>query len=360
MSALIVVSARGVVCAERGGRGPRGGGSGWEWLADVLQDAGYELHRASDAHEGDRLGAREDRRRRRPHVGAPAAHRPAPGGLQAPRELRDLRDLRHRVALTRMRSSLKNRVSAILAKHGIQRPYSDLFGPASMRFLADIELRESPRRLLDSTLSLIADFTREIDATSREIDARANDDPYVPVLCQIRGVGRYIAMLIIAEVGDIDRFANARRLCSWAGPDADRPQLRWQVTPRPHLKPGLARAALGTRRGRSARRHRRRLAARQLRMHRQAPRQADRQGRHRAPDPHALLLRPARRRDPLPGTPGQGARGQTAGGQRMTRRADHAPPTRAQRLFERARLLSMASRSPARRQPDRRPPRNTA
>jgi transposase len=37
------------------------------------------------------------------------------------------------------------------------------------------------------------------------------------VLCQIRGVGRYIAMLVIAEVGDITRFATARRLCAWAG-----------------------------------------------------------------------------------------------------------------------------------------------
>jgi hypothetical protein len=44
----------------------------------------------------------------------------------------DLRDLlRHRVALTRMRSTLKQRVGAILAKHGIQRPYSNLFGPAA-------------------------------------------------------------------------------------------------------------------------------------------------------------------------------------------------------------------------------------
>jgi Transposase IS116/IS110/IS902 family/Transposase len=141
-----------------------------------------------------------------------------PEAYIAPRELRDLRDLlRHRVALTRMRSALKNRVSAVLAKHGIQRPYSDLFGPGGLRFLAEVELRDGPRRRLDSTLALIGDFTREIDATSREIDARAHEDPYVPVLCQIRGVGRYIAMLVIAEVGDITRFATARRLCSWAG-----------------------------------------------------------------------------------------------------------------------------------------------
>ena len=37
------------------------------------------------------------------------------------------------------------------------------------------------------------------------------------MLCQIRGVGRYTAMLIIAEVGDVARFPTARHLCAWAG-----------------------------------------------------------------------------------------------------------------------------------------------
>ena len=37
------------------------------------------------------------------------------------------------------------------------------------------------------------------------------------MLCQIRGVGRYTAMLIIAEVGDVTRFPTARHLCAWAG-----------------------------------------------------------------------------------------------------------------------------------------------
>jgi transposase len=192
---------------------------GWEWLADVLQDAGYELHLAhpmrtkaiaSARVKTDAVDARTLAHLLRADL--------LPEAYIAPRELRDLRDLlRHRVALTRMRSALKNRVSAVLAKDGIQRPYSDLFGPGGLRFLAEVELRDGPRRRLDSTLALIGDFTREIDATSREIDARADEDPYVPVLCQIRGVGRYIAMLVIAEVGDITRFSTARRLCSWAG-----------------------------------------------------------------------------------------------------------------------------------------------
>jgi Transposase IS116/IS110/IS902 family len=41
-------------------------------------------------------------------------------------------------------------------------------------------------------------------------------DAYVE-LCQIRGVGRYIAMLVIAEIGDISRFPSARHLCAGAG-----------------------------------------------------------------------------------------------------------------------------------------------
>lgn len=192
---------------------------GWEWLADVLEDAGYELHLAhplrtkaiaSARVKTDAVDARTLAHLLRTDL--------LPEAYIAPRELRDLRDLlRHRVALTRMRSALKQRVGAILAKHGIARPYSNLFGPGGMNFLAELELREGPRRRLDSLLSLIADFDREIDQTSREIDQRAKADPYVEVLCQIRGIGRYIAMLVIAEVGDISRFASARHLCAWAG-----------------------------------------------------------------------------------------------------------------------------------------------
>jgi transposase len=125
--------------------------------------------------------------------------------------------LRHRIALTGMRSALKNRVHAILAKHGITREHSNLFGKGGRAFLAELQLREAPRRRLDSLMALIDDFDREIGATTAEIDQRAKADDRVDVLTQIRGVGPYTAMLIIAEVGEIDRFPDARHLCAWAG-----------------------------------------------------------------------------------------------------------------------------------------------
>ncbi|HWE13386.1 MAG TPA: IS110 family transposase [Solirubrobacteraceae bacterium] len=192
---------------------------GWEWLAELLEEAGYDLHLAHPL----RTRAIASARVKTDAIDAKTlAHLLRTGFLPeayiAPRELRDLRELlRHRATLTRMRSAVKNRVHAILAKHGIAREHSDLFGKGGREFLEQLQLRDAPRRRLDSLMSLICDFDREIDATTREIEEQAKADDRVDVLTQIRGVGRYTAMLIIAEIGDITRFPTARHVCSWAG-----------------------------------------------------------------------------------------------------------------------------------------------
>jgi transposase len=179
---------------------------GWEWLADLLEQEGHELHLshplrtkaiAAARVKTDAVDARTLAHLLRTDL--------LPEAYVAPRELRDLRDLlRHRVVLTRMRSALKNRVHALLARHGIQNEHADLFGSGGRRFLAELPVREPARRRLDSLLNLIDDFDREIELAKREIDALARDDPRVDVLCELRGIGPYTAMLVIAEVGEIE------------------------------------------------------------------------------------------------------------------------------------------------------------
>ena len=93
----------------------------------------------------------------------------------------------------------------------------DLFGKAGLELLAGLERREPPRGRLDSLLAPICDCDREIEAPTRAIDQRARHDDRVEVLCRIRGVGFYTAMLVLAELGAIGRFRKARRLCAWAG-----------------------------------------------------------------------------------------------------------------------------------------------
>lgn len=184
---------------------------GWEWLADLLEDAGYELHLAHPLRtkaiaaarvKTDAVDARTLAQLLRADL--------LPESYIAPREVRDLRELsRHRIVLTQIRTSLKCRVHALISRHGIQPPFGEMFGPRGLEFLEQVELRAPSRRRLDSTLELIEDFDREIWVATREIEALADEDPRVPVLTQIRGIGRYTAMLVIAEVGDVERFPNA-------------------------------------------------------------------------------------------------------------------------------------------------------
>jgi transposase len=105
-----------------------------------------------------------------------------PEAYIAPPELCDRRELlRHRATLTRMRTAVKNRVHALLARQGILQEHSDLFGKRGREFLASLELPDGSRRRLDSLLALIGDFDREITATTSEIDARAKADDRVRV-----------------------------------------------------------------------------------------------------------------------------------------------------------------------------------
>jgi len=56
-----------------------------------------------------------------------------------------------------------------------------------------------------------------IEALDREIHARATMDPRVTVLTAPPRVGEFTALVLLAEIGDIARFDNARKLAGWAG-----------------------------------------------------------------------------------------------------------------------------------------------
>jgi transposase len=192
---------------------------GWEWLAELLEDAGFDVHLAHPLRTRAIAAARV----KTDAVDARTlAHLLRTGLLPeayiAPPELRDLRDLlRHRATLVHLRTSIKNRVHAVLARQGILPEHTDLFGTAGREYLTALQLPDGPRRRLNSLLALIVDFDREITTTTGEIDQRAKAEERVVLLCQIRGIGPYTAMLIIAEIGDVKRFPTAKHLCQWAG-----------------------------------------------------------------------------------------------------------------------------------------------
>ncbi len=57
----------------------------------------------------------------------------------------------------------------------------------------------------------------EIAMLDSRITNALNDHHGYHVIQQIPGVGRMLAAVFVAEIGDVSRFPSAPRLCSWAG-----------------------------------------------------------------------------------------------------------------------------------------------
>jgi len=184
----------------------------------------------------------------------------------------------------------------VAADHGYDRPASYWTGPGR-GWLAEIELPPASREIVTDCLAVIGGLAPVIDRIDGELHQHAKADPRVKVLRTLPGVGEFTALVMVAEIGDITRFANARKLASWAGLT---PTVRLgpEGPARAHLQTGLSLATVGAEPGRADRQAIPGLR-RQLRGHRQTPGEEDRHYRDRpqAADPRlAPACRDASRR----------------------------------------------------------------
>jgi len=89
---------------------------------------------------------------------------------------------RWRLHLVRHRSSLKQRVHAVLLTHGKPCPVSDLFGVRGRQLLAKLALPEPWQETIAASLRLIDELEREITDCERELRRLGADHRYVPLL----------------------------------------------------------------------------------------------------------------------------------------------------------------------------------
>jgi transposase len=137
--------------------------------------------------------------------------------LPDPRVRAERERARWRLHLVRHRSSLKQRVHAVLLTHGKPCPVSDLFGARGRRLLASLGLPEPWQQTIEASLRLIDELDREISDCERELRRLGADHQYVPLLLTVPGISWVLAYTIAAEIGDIRRFASPRKLAGYSG-----------------------------------------------------------------------------------------------------------------------------------------------
>src|SRR4051794_34804023 len=193
---------------------------GWYWAADTLTELGASVHLAHP------LGVKAFSYRRVKNDERDAADLAdllrmgrLPEAWIAPPATRELRRLvRHRAKLVALRSNVKCQVHAVLAGCGVTVPRSDLFGVAGSDLLARLELPAACRARIDSAGADPGLSGRPRSTPSPRGSARGcarmraiGDWETLP------GIGPVLAAVVLAEIGDVTRFAGPEQLTSWAG-----------------------------------------------------------------------------------------------------------------------------------------------
>jgi len=136
----------------------------------------------------------------------------------APRAVREQRQLlRYRVHTVQWATRAKNCIHAILNRNGLRPPLRSPFGPQGREFLTQVELPGTDRWEVDGQLARLDLLGQQLAALAREVRRRGRVSPVVRALERIPGIGPFIALLLEAEIGDIQRFPTAKHLASYTG-----------------------------------------------------------------------------------------------------------------------------------------------
>jgi transposase len=138
-----------------------------------------------------------------------------------PGEVRDERELhRTRMALSKLRTALKNRIHATLAKYGItSTEHSDIFVGTGRAWLETTlsHLPPQTERCVAQELEALDGLQNQIALLEQYIRERTALTPSIQLLKSLPGVGNILAIVIEREIGSIDRFDTSGRLTSYAG-----------------------------------------------------------------------------------------------------------------------------------------------
>jgi transposase len=192
----------------------------WWWLVDLLEGAGHQPVLSNPKQTKAIAAARLKNDR----VDAERLALLLRGDLLPtvwipPAALREARELiRHRVQLVWLRGEVRNRLLAMLARRNLQ-PTSGkswLTG-RGQRELQALELPPIPTTIRDDYRALLPVLDTQIRRLDADLRTRWGADPRVQRLLTIPGIGPFIAILLVLELGDIQRFPTAKHVASYIG-----------------------------------------------------------------------------------------------------------------------------------------------
>src|SRR3954470_20226147 len=193
--------------------------SGAAWVRDQLAAAGWTVQVAdarkakavgSLAAKTDKLDARVLAELARRDL-VPRVHVSSFGD----RELKER--LGRRMHMVRLRTAAINRAHGVLSQFGVTLAFKRLREPDAEQLLIERGIPDVWRRSIAEAVALVRVLDQRLAPLEQELRPLARADPRTRLLVTIPGIGDLLGLTIASEIGDISRFASARKLVGYSG-----------------------------------------------------------------------------------------------------------------------------------------------
>ncbi len=189
----------------------------WYWLVDGLMDNGYKVHLANPAAIQQYKGLKfKDDKKDAFWLAHLLRLGILPEGYIYPKELRPIRDmLRRRAMFVKQRTTQILSLQSMIARNrGL-----DFSGSSVSKFKKEFiqEVLECPDKVSIAwrQLQTIRFLSKQILGIESEVESKIKLKPAYQKLLTIPGVGKILAMTIMTEVGDINRFKKVGQYSSY-------------------------------------------------------------------------------------------------------------------------------------------------
>jgi transposase len=135
-----------------------------------------------------------------------------------PMEVRELRALlAQREKMTRLSTQAKNRLHSALHRHHILAEAGDLFAPTRRTWWLEMPVSASEKVRILSDLDTLVFARQQIAILDEHLNRLAVQEERLPLLLQLPGFSILNALAILAAIGIISRFPDAKSLVGYAG-----------------------------------------------------------------------------------------------------------------------------------------------
>lgn len=135
-----------------------------------------------------------------------------------PDHYQQLRDLtRCRARLGRDLAEVKIKLQALLARRNMLAPYQVPFGRRGLAWFQNQDFGPIENFVRDELLGRFAHFSTQISILDRQMMTIQAEFPQVEALVDIYGFGLFSALLVVAELGEVERFCSAKQVGAYAG-----------------------------------------------------------------------------------------------------------------------------------------------